>query len=78
MIIRGHGRVLIGERVVDAGANDLVRIPPLTWHQFRAADDSPLVFLCLVDCERDRPERPDAEALATLAALPEVAGFIRV
>ena len=78
MIIRGHGRVLIGERVVAAGANDLVRIPPLTWHQFRAADDEPLGFLCMVDCERDRPERPDAEALAMLAALPEVAAFIRV
>ena len=78
MIIRGHGWVLIGERVVDAAANDLVRVPPLTWHQFRAADDAPLGFLCMVDCERDRPERPDAEALATLTALPEVAAFIRV
>ena len=78
MIIRGHGRVLIGERVIDAAANDLVRIPPLTWHQFRGADDAPLGFLCMVDCERDRPERPDAEALATLAALPEVAAFIRL
>jgi hypothetical protein len=55
-----------------------VRIPPLTWHQFRAADDAPLGFLCMVDCERDRPERPDAEALAMLAALPEVAAFIRL
>jgi quercetin dioxygenase-like cupin family protein len=78
MIIRGHGRVLIGERVVDAAASDLVRVPPLTWHQFRAAEDAPLGFLCMVDCERDRPERPDAEALATLTALPEVAAFIRV
>jgi quercetin dioxygenase-like cupin family protein len=78
MIIRGHGRVLIGERVVVAAASDLVRVPPLTWHQFRAADDAPLGFLCMVDCERDRPERPDAEALATLTALPEVAAFIRV
>ena len=78
MIVRGHGRVLIGERVVNAATNDLVRVPPFTWHQFRAADDAPLGFLCMVDCERDRPERPDAEALAALKALPEVAAFIRV
>jgi len=78
MIVRGHGRVLIGERVVNAATNDLVRVPPFTWHQFRAADDAPLGFLCVVDCERDRPERPDAEALAALKALPEVAAFIRV
>jgi quercetin dioxygenase-like cupin family protein len=78
MIVRGHGRVLIGERVVNAATHDLVRVPPLTWHQFRAADDAPLGFLCMVDCERDRPERPDAEALAALKALPEVAAFIRV
>lgn len=78
IIVRGHGRVLIGERIVDAGTNDLVRVAPRTWHQFRAADDAPLGFLCMVDCGRDRPERPDAQALAALRRSPDVAGFIRV
>ena len=78
IVVRGHGRVLIGERIVDAGTNDLVRVAPRTWHQFRAADDAPLGFLCMVDCGRDRPERPDAEALAALRRSPDVAGFIRV
>lgn len=78
MIVRGAARALVGDRIVEAGMHDLVRVPPLTWHQFQAAGNAPLGFLCLVDCERDRPERPDAEALAELRRDPEVAGFIRV
>jgi mannose-6-phosphate isomerase-like protein (cupin superfamily) len=78
MIVRGAARVLVGDRMVEAGTNDLVRVPPLTWHQFQAAGDTPLGFLCMVDCERDVPERPDAGALAGLRRDPAVAAFIRV
>ncbi len=78
MVVRGRARVLVGDRLVDAGTHDLVRVPPLTWHQFQAADAEPLGFLCLVDCERDRPERPDAAALAELRGDPAVAAFIKV
>src|SRR5258708_5719307 len=38
MIIRGSGRVLVGEKVTEIGTNDLVQIPPMTWHQFRATN----------------------------------------
>jgi quercetin dioxygenase-like cupin family protein len=76
MVIRGPGRVLVGDTVFDLETNDLVRVPPLTWHQFRA-DSAPLGFLCMVDCARDVPERPDAQVLAALAADPTVAAFIR-
>ena len=50
---------------------------PLTWHQFQTWGDEPLGFLCVVNCDRDVPERPDAEALAALRRHPEVAAFIR-
>jgi quercetin dioxygenase-like cupin family protein len=76
MVVRGPGRALIGEEIVDLAMNDLVRIPPLTWHQFRA-DGAPLGFLCMVDCARDVPEHPDSAALASLRADPRVADFIR-
>jgi quercetin dioxygenase-like cupin family protein len=76
MVIRGRGRALVGNQVVDLAINDLVRVPPLTWHQFRA-DGAPLGFLCMVDCARDVPERPDAQALAALKADPAIAAFIR-
>jgi len=78
MIVRGAGRVLIGDRIAQAGLHDLVRVPPLTWHQFQPAGEEPLGFLCMVDCERDVPERPDAAALADLRRDPAVASFIRV
>jgi mannose-6-phosphate isomerase-like protein (cupin superfamily) len=78
MIVRGAARVLVGHRILEARTNDLVRVPPLTWHQFQTAGDAPLGFLCMVDCERDVPERPDEAALAELRRDAEVAGFIRV
>ena len=78
MVIRGSGRVLVGNRILDLATHDLVRVPPGTWHQFRAGEDELLGFLCMVDCGRDPPERPDAEALAVIRADPEISGFIRV
>ena len=77
MVVRGPGRVFVGDRVVALATNDLVRVPPLTWHQFRAGD-APFGFLCMVDCARDVPERPGEFALAALRADPAVAEFIRV
>jgi len=77
MVVRGPGRAFVGDRVAELSMNDLVRVPPLTWHQFRAGD-APFGFLCMVDCGRDIPERPNAAALAALRADPAVAGFIRV
>ena len=76
--MRGGGRVLIGHRVVEAGTHDLIRVPSRTWHQFRAGEHAPLGFLCMVDCERDLPERPDAAALSALRRDPTVGAFIRV
>ena len=51
-------------------------VPPKTWHQFRAAPDTPLGFLCLVNASRDRAELPDAAALEALRAHPAVAAFL--
>jgi mannose-6-phosphate isomerase-like protein (cupin superfamily) len=78
MIVRGAARVFAGDLLIEAGTHDLVRIPPLTWHQFQPAGGEPLGFLCMVDCDRDVPERPDAAALASIRRDPIIAGFIRV
>lgn len=78
MVVRGRGRVLVGDRLIAARRHDLVRVPPRTWHQFRAGAGAPLGFLCMVDCERDVPERPDEEALAALRRDRAIAAFIRV
>jgi mannose-6-phosphate isomerase-like protein (cupin superfamily) len=77
MTLRGQGRALVGEEILELRPYDLVRVPPLTWHQFHAGADAPLGFLCLVDRERDRPERPSEADLAALRRTPAVAALIR-
>ncbi len=66
LILRGRGAVRIGDQQLEIDERDLVTIDPLTWHQFLAAADSPLGFLCLVSRERDRPQLPGADDLARL------------
>ncbi len=76
MVAHGHGECLVGDRVYAIAERDLVTVPPLTWHQFRAATDAPLGFLCMVNGERDRPQLPGAEDLERLARDPAIARFI--
>jgi len=64
MVIRGAG-----EAVRDIAQNDLVSVPPMTWHQFRAGADEPLGFLCLVNRERDRPQLPPEDVRRRLEGL---------
>ena len=74
-ILRGRGRALVGDEVVEIGALDLVTVPAWAWHQFRAAADQPLGFLCMVDAERDRPQLPSPAERAELEAMPQIAEF---
>jgi quercetin dioxygenase-like cupin family protein len=77
IILLGRGRVLVGSGVHEVARFDLVSVPALTWHQFRAPEDEALGFLCVVDVERDRPVRPTRAELRELRSLPEIADFIR-
>lgn len=75
--IRGAGSALIEDRIVPLSLFDLVFVPSWGWHQFRAAPDAPLGFLCAVTAERDRPVRPTAEQIAEFQKDPVIAEFIR-
>ncbi len=76
IVLRGRGRCLVGTVIREIAEHDLVAVPPMTWHQFRAADDAPLGFLCLADRVRDRPQLPTAAELAQLRVDPAIAAFI--
>ena len=76
MILRGKGECLVGNEVRKVSQNDLVTIPPMTWHQFRANEGQPLGFLCMVNVDRDKPQLPDDADLAMLRANPSVASFL--
>lgn len=78
MVVRGSGRCLVGEEVFAIGLHDLVSVPAMTWHQFHAAADEPLGFLCMVNARRDRPMLPGDEDLQRLRRNPAVAAFIKV
>ena len=76
LVLRGMGACLVGTGVHRVSAFDLITVPPRTWHQFRAAANAPLGFLCMVDAERDRPELPDAHAMGELQRDPRIAAFL--
>lgn len=76
MILRGRGHCLVGREVRAVGTRDLITVPALTWHQFRATADEPLGFLCMVNATRDRPQLPSPEDMAALATDPTIAAFL--
>jgi quercetin dioxygenase-like cupin family protein len=69
LVLRGRGSVRIADETRDISERDLVTVDPLTWHQFHAAPDSALGFLCLVARDRDRPQLPEDTA-ATVGPKP--------
>lgn len=68
MVIRGRGQCRVGDLAYDIDTHDLVNVPPMAWHQFHAAADAPLGFLCLVPSERDRPQLPADNEVASLTS----------
>ena len=76
LILRGRGHCLVGDEVKMLDTRDLVTVPPMTWHQFRAVADEPLGFLCMVDAQRDKPQLPVAEDVARLRRDPAIAAFL--
>lgn len=76
--IRGSGSALVVDRVVRLALHDVVFVPAWGWHQFRAAEEETLGFLCSVTVQRDRPVRPDAAQLTELRRDAAIAQFLRV
>jgi mannose-6-phosphate isomerase-like protein (cupin superfamily) len=76
LVLRGRGLCLVGREVRQIGPHDLVTVPPMTWHQFRADRNEPLGFLCMVNAERDKPQLPQPDDIAMLRKDAEVAAFL--
>ena len=76
LILRGRGHCLVGNEVQRLETRDLVTVPPMTWHQFRATADEPLGFLCMVNAERDKPQLPTADDVTRLRQNPAIAAFL--
>jgi quercetin dioxygenase-like cupin family protein len=76
LILRGHGHCLVGREVRRVATHDLIAVPPMTWHQFRATGDEPLGFLCMVNAARDKPQLPTLEELAEIERDPRTTDFL--
>jgi quercetin dioxygenase-like cupin family protein len=77
LILRGRGHCLVGDEVKAIATRDLVTVPAMTWHQFRATAGEPLGFLCMVNATRDKPQLPSPQDLAKLQADARIAAFLR-
>jgi S-methyl-1-thioxylulose 5-phosphate methylthiotransferase len=77
VVLRGTGKVILGDAVHDLAPFDCVYVAPGCLHQFHASGPEPLGFLCIVDRERDLPELPADEEVAALQARPEVGEWVR-
>ena len=77
LILRGRGHCLVGEEVRAVETRDLVTVPAMTWHQFRATRGESLGFLCMVNAARDKPQLPSPEDLAKLTRIAAIAAFLR-
>ena len=76
LILRGRGQCLVGDEVKQLETRDLVTVPPMTWHQFRATAEGPLGFLCMVDAQRDKPQLPTPQDVERLKQNPAIAAFL--
>jgi S-methyl-1-thioxylulose 5-phosphate methylthiotransferase len=76
LILRGRGHCLVGREVREVATHDLIAVPPMTWHQFRATREEPLGFLCMVNAARDKPQLPTPEELAEFEQSPRIAEFL--
>src|SRR5436305_10215985 len=77
LILRGCGHCLIENEVKSLDTHDLVTVPAMTWHQFRATKGEPLGFLCMVNAERDKPQLPTADDIDRMSANADVAAFLK-
>ncbi|MGV3617829.1 MAG: cupin domain-containing protein [Fimbriimonas sp.] len=55
VVLRGSGRVRLGDEWSDLGPGDTVRVSEMTAHQFTNPTEAPFGILCVVDRDRDRP-----------------------
>lgn len=65
LILRGQGQVLLGDEWHPIKCGDAIFIPTNETHQFRAAEDDTLGFLCAVLSRRLRAVAHDLAQVAT-------------
>ncbi|EJF05812.1 hypothetical protein ThvES_00021260, partial [Thiovulum sp. ES] len=66
LVVEGKGSALVGKDLYDIKPFDGIFVPPMTPHQFIANKGERLKILCIVDVDRDRPQRLSEEEINDL------------
>jgi quercetin dioxygenase-like cupin family protein len=74
--LRGRGRALVGEDVIELRPYDAVYIAPHTPHRWMNSGQQPFGFLCPVDSSRDWPQPLDEREWEALRANPLTAPYV--
>ncbi|RMD83376.1 MAG: cupin domain-containing protein [Candidatus Dadabacteria bacterium] len=77
LVLSGRGQVILDDEVSELTPFDCVYVAPGTLHQFRAAPDEPLGFLCIVDRDRDKPAAATPDDIARLCRNPVIAELLQ-
>jgi Uncharacterized conserved protein, contains double-stranded beta-helix domain len=78
LVLEGKGSALVGKELYDIMPFDGIFVPPMTPHQFIANKGERLKILCIVDVDRDRPQRLSEEELADLFKDERIRNVIKV
>jgi quercetin dioxygenase-like cupin family protein len=76
VVMRGAGKGLVGDTVVELEPFDALYVPPLAPHRWINEGAEPFGFLCPVDSERDRPQRLDQDEREALRSNPATAPYV--
>ena len=78
MVLRGHGKILVGEEIHDVRPFDVVIIPSLAAHQLITVGQEPFGFVCTVNGTRDKFRLLSADELSAVRQNKAVNAFVRV
>jgi quercetin dioxygenase-like cupin family protein len=76
IVLRGRGKALIGEEVVDLAPHDVAYVPPDTPHRWINDGQEPFGFLCPVAAPRDAPQPLSDEEWKALERNPVTAPYV--
>jgi quercetin dioxygenase-like cupin family protein len=74
--LRGRGKAVVGDRVVELEPFDALYVSPLAPHRFVNEAHEPFGFLCPVDASRDRPQPLSDSEREALKANPATAPYV--
>jgi len=78
LVLEGKGSALVDKNLYDIKPFDGIFVPPMTPHQFIANKGERLKILCIVDVDRDRPQKLSEDEILELLKDERIREVIKV